>query len=80
MIFSILQHECQTRATRARQECDTNDTSATRMRYQRHECDHECYTNNTSATRVKKISFDNDTSENIFSHPYISYIANKRLQ
>ena len=23
---------------------------------------------------------DNDTSENIFSHPYISYIANERLE
>ena len=24
--------------------------------------------------------FDNDMSENIFSHPYISYIVNERLQ
>ena len=31
-------------------------------------------------TRVNKFDFDNDTSEIIFSHPYISYIANERLQ
>ena len=29
---------------------------------------------------MKNFDFDNDTSENIFSHPYIIYIANKRLQ
>ena len=33
-----------------------------------------------SVTRMKNSDFDNDTSENIFSHPYISYIANERLQ
>ena len=34
-----------------------------------------------SATQLKKIfDFDNETSENIFSHPYISYMANERLQ
>ena len=37
-------------------------------------------TNDTSATRVKNIDFNNDTSENIFSHPYISYIANEISQ
>ena len=72
MIQSILQHECQTRATQVRykqHECDTSNTSATRT------------------TRVKNFDFDNNTSENmfshpenIFSHPYISYIANERLQ
>ena len=36
--------------------------------------------NDTSMTRVNKFDFDNDTSEIIFSHPYISYIANERLQ
>ena len=41
---------------------------------------HECYTNDTSATRVKNFDFDNDTSENIFSHHYINYVANERLQ
>ena len=54
-----LQHECQTRATQVRHECDTNDTIA---------------------TRVKSVDFDNDTSENIFSHHYISYMANERWQ
>ena len=39
-----------------------------------------CYTNDTLATRVKSFDFDNDTSENIFFHPYISYIASERLQ
>ena len=55
---------------------DTNATRLTRVRHERH----ECYTNNTSATRVKNFVFDNYTSENIFSHPYISYMANERLQ
>ena len=36
--------------------------------------------NDASATRVEIFDFDNDMSENIFSHPYISYMANKRLQ
>ena len=36
--------------------------------------------NDTSMTRVNNFDFDNDTSEIIFSHPYISYIANERLQ
>ena len=29
---------------------------------------------------MKIFNFDNDASENIFSHPYISYMANERLQ
>ena len=41
---------------------------------------HDYYINTTSATRVKNFDFDNGTSENIFSHPYIIYIANERLQ
>ena len=36
--------------------------------------------NDTSVTRVNNFDFDNDTNEIIFSHPYISYIANERLQ
>ena len=35
---------------------------------------------NVSATRVKNFDFDNDTSENIFSYPYIIYMANERLE
>ena len=31
-------------------------------------------------TRVKNFDFYNDTSDYIFSHPYISYMAKKRLQ
>ena len=36
--------------------------------------------NDTSATRVKNFGFDNDTSKNIFSYPYIYYMASERLQ
>ena len=34
---------------------------------------------NTHATRVKNFDFDYNTSENIFSHPYISYMANEKV-
>ena len=57
------------------------------MPCEQHECNtsttqvrHECYTNNTRATRVKNFDFDNDKSENIFSHLYNSYMANEILQ
>ena len=62
-----------TRVLHERHKYDTSATQATRVR-------HEFYTNDTSATRVKNFNFDNDPSDNIFSHPYISYMANKRLQ
>ena len=41
---------------------------------------HECYTNGTTGTRVKNFDFDNDTSKNIFSHPYIYHMVSERLQ
>ena len=41
---------------------------------------HECYTNDTSATRLENLDFDNNTGKNIFSQPYIYYIASERLQ
>ena len=73
-----------------RHDCDTRDTSATRLTRLQHKCNtsatrttrvrHDCYTNNTSATRVKNFDFDNYTSKNIFSHPYIYYIPSERLQ
>ena len=79
-----------TRATRVWHKCDTNDTSATWAPRVWHKCDtsatrttqvwHKCYKNDTSVTRVRNFDFDNDTSEKIFSHPYISYMANERLQ
>ena len=50
--------------------------SETRARYERHECD----TNDTSATQMKNFDFDNNTSKNIFSHPYIYYMASERLR
>ena len=67
-----------------RHERDISDASATRVRQERH----EYYTSDTSATRLlheryecdTSEKFDNDTSKNIFSHPYIYYIASKRLQ
>ena len=52
---------------------DTSNTSATQVR-------HECYTNDTSPTQWINFDFDNDTSENIFSQHYISYMENERLQ
>ena len=57
-------------------EWDTNDTSATRVLHEQHECN----TNNTSPTRVKNFNFGNHASENIYSQPYINYMANQRLQ
>ena len=68
-----------TKMTRAWHECNTSETK-------RHECNssaHKCYTNDmspTRTTRAKNFDFDNYTSENIFSHPCISYMANERLQ
>ena len=71
-------------------ECDTSGTSAIRVRHKRHRCgksatrttrvQHECYQNDTGATRVKHFDFDNDTGKSIFLHPYIYYMASKRLQ
>ena len=72
-----------TQATQVRHEQHVCNTSATRVRHERHECDTsvtECYTNDASTTRVKNFDFDNGTSKNIFSHPYIYYIASERLQ
>ena len=66
-------------ARHERQKCDTSDMSATRVRHEQHECN-TSDTKNTSATRAKNFDFANDTSENIFLHPDISYIANVRLQ
>ena len=69
-------HECDTSytiTTRLRHKCDTNATQTARVR-------HKCYTNDTSATRVKNFDFDSGTGKNIFSNPYIYYMANKRLQ
>ena len=66
---------CITSARHERHECNTSATLATRVRHERH----ECYTNDMSATRVKNFDFDNDTSKNIFSHPYIYYTGSKRL-
>ena len=57
-------------------ECDTSnadDTSAIQVQ-------HVCYTNDTSATRVKNFDFYNKTGENVFSHSYICYMVNERLQ
>ena len=76
LLQSNLLHQCQTRAARVRHqrhECNTSATRTTPVR-------HECYNNDTIATRVKHFDFDNDTCKNIFSHPYIYYMASERLQ
>ena len=41
---------------------------------------HDCFSNNTSVKLVKNFGFDNDTSENILSHPYIRSKVIERLQ
>ena len=56
-----------------RQEPDKSETRATRVQ-------HECNINATRMTLVKTLDFDNNTSEKMFSHSYISYMTNKRLQ
>ena len=86
MLYQNYKKKNDASARHERHECDTSDTNVTRVRHKRHKCDssetratqmrHERYKNDTSATRVKNFDFDNDTSENIFSHPYISYMAN----
>ena len=58
-------HECGTSATQVR----LSDTSATRVRISARR-----------TTRVRHERKINYTSENIFSHPCISYMANERLQ
>ena len=75
--------------TSARQKRHQRDTSETRGAWMQHKCDmsatrtarvgHECYTNDTSAKWVKKFDFDYDTSKNVFSHPFIYYMASERL-
>ena len=62
----------ETRATRAWHKCNTSAARTTRVR-------HECYMDGTSATRVKNFDFDNDTSKNIFSYPYIYYMASGKI-
>ena len=72
-----------TRATRMQPECDTSSMTAIRgdmsgtsaTQQVRHE-----YTNDRSATQVKNVGFDKDNRKNIFSHPYIYYMASERLQ
>ena len=67
---------------------DTSDMSVTRAAREQHELHqcyrkdksvtrvlHECYTKDTTATWVKNFDFDNDKSKNLFSPPYISYMA-----
>ena len=71
-----VQYKFDTSATRVLHERRERDTSAIRTTLVRH----ECYANDTSATRVKNFHFDKGTTKNIFSHPYIFYMASERLQ
>ena len=64
-----------------RHECDMNATRTTGVQHERYTMtglQHKCNTNDTSATRVKNFDSENGTSENIFSHHYISYICSKQ--
>ena len=64
-----------------RHECDMNATQTTRVQRERYimtGLQHKCNTNDTSATRVKNFDSENGTSEDIFSHHYISYICSKQ--
>ena len=54
-----------TQATRVRHGRQKCNSSNTRVLHERHECDN--------------YDFDNYTSENIFSHPYICYMTSERL-
>ena len=58
-------------ATQVRHDRRECNTSATGVLHKRHECD-------TNPTQAKNFDFDNDTSKNIFSHPYIYYMASER--
>ena len=66
------QHECNTSETQTTR-AGVSAVLTTREQY-------ETYKNDASVTRVKNFDFGNNTTENIFSQPYISYIANERLQ
>ena len=70
------QHECdtsETRTTRVQHECDASVSRTTQEQ-------HECHTNDTGVTRAKSFDFNNDTSENLFSHRCNCYMASERLQ
>ena len=41
---------------------------------------HKCDTNDMSATQMENFDFHNETSKNIFSQPYINYMASERLK
>ena len=61
------------------QECNTNNTSVTQMRDERHNCDKSA----TWKTRVRydwKILILITTPVKKFSHPYIYYMARERQQ
>ena len=64
--------------------------SATQVLHKQHKCNmsatqmtqmqHKCYNNSTSMEQVKNFDFNNEMSKNTLPHPYISYVANERLQ
>ena len=55
---------------------DKCDTSAMQVQHEQQECD----TNDTIATQGENFDFDNNKSKNVLSHPYINYMANKRIK
>ena len=64
------------RVRHERHKCNTSVTLSTQVRREQHKCE----TSAARTTRVKNFDFGNDTSKNIFSYPYIYYMASKRLQ
>ena len=60
--------------------------SATRVLHEPHKCDTIAtlkrvrHWNECDTATVKNFDFDNETSKNIFSHPYIYYMVSERLQ
>ena len=73
MIVLKIASSFQSSSFRSTRVPDMSDTKATRVQ-------HECDTSATRTTRVKNFNLDNGTSENIFSHFYISYLANEKLK
>ena len=64
-----------TNAAWVRHDCNTILTRATRVQHEQQ----YCYTKDTIVTGVTKFDFDNVTSENIFSNPYITCMVTERL-
>ena len=80
-IYSLLQQMCQTQVIPVQHKYSKYNTSPTWVRHKQHKCRmtvtrvQSKSDTNDNATQVKNFDFDNYMSDNIFSHPYISYTA-----